>query len=73
LMQGSVGYAAARHRGAVLPPSVRPVAMGAFHQWRVAWRRHQATPTDGRWSQARELIDGVLRQSTIGWREHLAV
>jgi len=73
LMALSVGYATARHRGAVLPPSVRPVAMGAFHQWRVAWRRNESTILDGRWSKARDLIDGVLRQSMIGWREHLAV
>jgi len=71
LMHRSLGYAAARHRGEVLPPSVRPVSMGAFHQWRIAWRRNE-TP-GSRWSNARDLFDGVLRQSVIGWREHLAV
>jgi hypothetical protein len=73
LRRGSRGYAAARASGAVGPVRVRAVPPGAFHQWRVAWGRGDAELAAARWSDDRDVVEGVLRQAHVGWRELLAI
>ncbi len=69
----SASYAAGRESGQFAAAVVRPVPPGAFHQWRVAWRRDEEWLRGGRWSADRLLLDAILRQSEVGWRELLLV
>jgi hypothetical protein len=69
LIRRSMSYAGARRSGSVGPLLVTPVPSGAFHQWRFAWNVSSRVQRDHRWSADRGLLDGLLRQASIGWRE----
>jgi hypothetical protein len=69
LTRRSPAYAAARRAGGVGPMRVTVIPPGAFHQWRSAWNVSPRAQHDHRWSADRQLLDGLLRQALVGWRE----
>lgn len=69
LVRRSVEYAALRRAGHAPPLRVTVLPPGAFHQWRAAWNVDRAAQHARRWAGDRQLIDGVLRQASTGWRE----
>jgi hypothetical protein len=69
LIRRSPQYAAARRGGQAGAIRVIALPPSAFHQWRSAWRIDPSAQHARRWSDDRELLDGILRQASTGWRE----
>lgn len=72
MVRRSLGYSAARRGGRARAVRVTVLPPSAFHQWRAASRidaRGTAGARRVRWSEDRRVIDEVLHQTRIGWRE----
>jgi len=65
-------YVAGRNRGDFGPCVLRNIPFGAFHQHRVAWRFTADQQRQARWSKDRALLDEVLHQARVGWRDSIA-
>lgn len=60
-------YATHRYGGSLQLPLIQSVPAGTVHQWRHIWKKSHRTSLG--WSCSRDILDGVLHQSQIGWRE----
>jgi hypothetical protein len=64
-------YAAARREGDLAAPLVWSVPAGTFHQWRLVWSHSLEAQQERRWSRDESLVEGILQQARVGWREAL--
>lgn len=67
-LSGWAPYRAAR-AGLLGAVDVKPLPAGTFHQWRHIWGRSGRFLADSRLRADRQLLDGVIRQGEVGWRE----
>jgi hypothetical protein len=73
MVRRSLHYSAARRSGLAGPLQLQVLPAGAFHQWRKAWTIDATAQHNRRWAADRQLLDGILRQARIGWREFYPV
>ena len=73
LVRRSMQYNAARRGEQVGAIHLHVMPPGTFAQWRSTFNRCAGSTREARWGSSRELLDGILMQARIGWRELIAI
>ena len=69
MIRRNLAYSAARRAARAGPVTVTVLPPCTFGQWRSTWKLDARSTRARRWSNDRQLLDGVVRHAASGWRE----
>ena len=69
LLAVSPSYVLGRHQGDFMACILHSIGAGTFHQHRIGEGISAEAQRAGRWSVDRGMVEEVLHQSRVGWRE----